>query len=96
MRGETIIGAIDFSQTPDADGGDSSEEKIEALAEIICRGGDEAAAALFVIMGTVENSTHPKALANTGKHFAFTCCGESNLFGMVDAQIAVVEGKLLA
>jgi hypothetical protein len=46
-------------------------------------------------MGTLENSTHPKLLANTAKHFAFTRCGELNLFGMVDAQIAVVEGELL-
>ena len=92
---EPIIGEIDFLQTPDAVEDDSSDEKIKALAEIICRAGDESAAALFVLMGTVENARHPKALANTGKHFAFTCCGESNLFGMVDAQIAVVEGKLL-
>jgi len=71
-----------------------SEEKIEALAEIICRANDESAAALFVLMGTLENSTHPKLLANTAKHFAFTRCGESNLYGMVDAHIAVVEGEL--
>ena len=37
-----------------------------------------------------------KEVANTVKHFAFTRCGEFNLFGMVDAQIAVVEGELLA
>lgn len=30
------------------------------------------------------------------KHFAFTRCGEFNVYGMVDAQIAVVEGELLA
>ena len=94
-EGETIIGAIDFSQTPDADEDDSGEEKIEALSEIICRAGDEPAAALLVLMGTLENSSHPKVLANTAKHFAFTRCGESNLYGMVDAQIAVLEGKLL-
>ena len=91
--GETIIDTTDFSQTLETD--DDSEEKIEALAEIICRAGDEAAAALFVLMGTLENSTHPKLLANTAKHHAFTRSGELNLFGMVDAQIAVVEGKLL-
>ena len=70
--------------------------KIEALAEIICRAGDEPTAALFVLMGTLEDSTHPKELANTAKHFAFSRCAESNLYGMVDAQIAVVEGELLA
>ena len=95
-QGETIIGAIDFSQTPNADEDDSSEEKIQALAEIICRAGDESAAALLVLMGTLEDSKHPKVLANTAKHFAFTRCGESNLYGMVDAQLAVVEGELLA
>ena len=64
------------------------------LCEIICQAGDEPAAALFVPMGTLENSKHPKLLANSAKHFAFTRCGESNLFGMVDAQLAVVEGAL--
>ena len=95
-EGETIIGAIDFSQTPDADEDDPGGEKIEALSEIICRAGDESAAALLVLMGTLENSPHPKVLANTAKHFAFTHCGESNLYGMVDAQIAAVEDELLA
>lgn len=93
---EKIIDTIDFSQTPEADDGESSEEKIEALAEIICRAGDESAAALLVLMATLENSTQPKVLANTAKHHAFTRCGELNLFGMVDAQVAVVEGELFA
>jgi hypothetical protein len=86
--GESIVDKLDCLQT--------SEEKIEALAEIICRANDEAAAALLVLMGTLENSMHPKALANTAKHFAFTRCGDANLFGMVDAQIATIEGELLA
>ena len=94
--GETIIDTIDFSQTPETDEDDSIEEKISALAEIICCAGDEPAAALFVLMGTLEHSTQPKLLANTAKHFAFTCCGESNVYGMVDTQIAVVENELLA
>jgi len=75
---------------------DSSEDKIEALASLICRAGNEPAAALLVLMATLENATHPKALANTAKHFAFTRCGELNLDGMVDAQIAVFESGLLA
>jgi hypothetical protein len=75
---------------------DSSRRKIEALAEIICGAGDQSAAALFVLMGTLQDSTEPEAIANTVKHFAFTRCGELNVFGMVDAQIAVVEGELLA
>ena len=94
--GETIIDTIDFSQPPDTNEDHSIEEKISALAEIICCAGDEPAAALFVLMGTLEHSTQPKLLANTAKHFAFTCCGESDLYGMVDAQIAVVEDELLA
>jgi hypothetical protein len=47
-------------------------------------------------MGTVEHSTQPKLLANTAKHFAFKRCGESNLYGIVDAQLSLVEGELLA
>jgi hypothetical protein len=92
--GENIIGGIDFLQAPEED--ELNEEKIETLSEIICRAGDESAAALLVLMGTVENSTHPKLLANTAKHFAFTRCGEATLYGMVDAQIATIEGELLA
>ena len=74
----------------------SSEEKIEALTDLICRAGDEPSAALLVLLSTLENSTHPKALANTAKHLAFTRCGELNLYGMVDAQIAVLEDKLMS
>ncbi len=75
---------------------DDSREKIEALAELICGASNESAAALFVLMGTMQNSNEPEALANTVKHFAFTRCGELNVFGMVDAQIAVVKGELLS
>ena len=77
---------------------DSSEEKIAALAEIICRGGDEPAtksAALLVLLAALEQATHPRALANTAKHIAFTRCGELNFCGIVDAQIAVLENELL-
>ena len=74
----------------------SDREKIEALAEIICGAGNNPAAALFVLMGTLQNSTEPEALAHTAKHFAFTRCGELNVYGIVDAQIAVVESELLA
>ena len=73
----------------------SSEEKIEALTELICRAGDEPSAALLVLLATLENSTHPKALANTAKHIAFTRCRQLNLYGMADAQIAVLETELL-
>ena len=93
--GEPIIDTIDFSLEPELNN-DPNEEKIETLSEMICRSSDASAAALFVLMGTLENSTHPKLLANTAKHFAFTRCGESNLYGIVDAQLGVVEGELLA
>ena len=94
--GETIIDTTELSLASESNEDDASEEKTEALAEIICRAGDEAAAALLVLMGTLENSRDPKVLANAAKHLAFTHCGESNLYGMVDAQITVVEGELLA
>ena len=74
----------------------SVEEKIEALAELICCADDRSAAALFVLMGTLENSVHAKALANTVKHFAFAHCADSNLYGIVDAQLSVVESELFA
>ena len=72
----------------------SADGKIEALAEIICRGADESPLALLVLMGLFENSEQPQALANTVKHFAFTRCGQLNLYGIVDAQIAVLEAEL--
>ena len=94
--GEALIDITDFSPATEINEDYSIEAKIEVLAEIICAAGDEPAAALFVLMGTLEHSLQSKLLANTAKHFAFTCCGESNLYGMVDAQIAVLEGELLA
>jgi hypothetical protein len=93
--GERIIDTTEFAIESETGEEGSYEEKVEALAEIICHAGD-AAAALFVLMGTLENSRDPKLLANTAKHFAFTRCSELNLYGIVDAQIAVVEGELLA
>ena len=89
--GEKVVETLDFSEIPKTDTG-----KIEALSEIICGAGDQSAAALFVLMGTMANSTDPKALANTAKHFAFTRCGELNVNGMVDAQISILETELLA
>ena len=77
----------------------SDEEKIETLTTLICRAGDEPAtksAALLVLMATLENSPHPKLLANNAKHFAFNRCGELNLHGMVDAEIKTVADELFA
>ena len=86
--GETLIDNLHVEPT--------NEEKIEALAEIICRAGDEASAALLVLMATLEHAPHPQALANAAKQFAFTRCVQSNLYGIVDAQIAALESELLA
>jgi hypothetical protein len=94
--GESVVETIDFAETPVAEA-DLSKDKIEMLAEMICRAGDDEgmkAAALLVLMATLENARHPKALANLAKHVAFIHCGELNLNGMVDAQIAVLEGEL--
>ncbi|HJP90509.1 MAG TPA: hypothetical protein VJ875_01045 [Pyrinomonadaceae bacterium] len=93
--GENIVDTFESLRTLDADEDQSAVTKIEALAEIICRAGDEPTAALFVLMGILEHSTYPKDIANLAKHFAFSCCAELNLYGMVDAQIAVLETKLL-
>lgn len=92
--GETLVDEAGFLKISTTD-----EEKIAALAEIICRPSDEAgtkSAALLVLMSTLENASHPKALANLAKHLAFRRCGELNLNGMVEAQITVFESDLLA
>ena len=91
---ETVVETIE-SELPEATGGDgSNRERIEALAEMICNGGEESSASLFVLMSALQNSTEPKALAHVVKHFAFTRCGELNAFGMVDAQVAEFERGL--
>ena len=92
--GEAIINELGFLLVPTGNE-DSVEEKIEALTEMICRAGDESAAALLVLMSMLEDAPHPKALANAVKHGAFTHCGRLNLYGMVDAQIALLERELL-
>jgi hypothetical protein len=97
--GETLFDTVDFSQEPDTNRYDSSHKKVEALVEMICRAGDEPetkAAAMLVLMATLENSRHPKALANSAKHLALTRCSELNLYGLVEAQVATVEQELLA
>jgi hypothetical protein len=93
--GESIVETMESSERPEPDENILSRGNIEALTEIICGAGAEAAAALLVLMGTLQNSTEPKALAHMVKHLAFTRCGELNVYDMVDAQIAVLEGELL-
>lgn len=88
---------IDNLQSFEANDDDASEEKIAVLAEMICRAGDEPAtksAALLVLMAALEDADHPKALANTVKHLAFTHCGELNFCDIVDAQIPILESEL--
>jgi len=95
--GETVVD-IDFSQTPKNED-ELDGEKVEALTRLICRAGDEPgtkSTALFVLMALLENATRPKALANTVKHLAFNHCSELNLYGMVDAQIPVIEAELFS
>ena len=93
--GENIVDTFESLRTLETNVDDSTEDKIKVLAEIICRAGDEPAAALLVLMGTLEGSIDPETSAKTAKHIAFTRCVELNLYGMVDAQIAMVEGELL-
>jgi hypothetical protein len=77
------------------------EEKVEILAEIICRSGsgeDRAtrSAALLVLIAAIESSPFPKELAAVAKQLAFTRCSEMNVCGMIESQIAVFETELLA
>ncbi|HEX7331394.1 MAG TPA: hypothetical protein VF290_07835 [Pyrinomonadaceae bacterium] len=57
--GETVVGAIDFSQTPDPED-DVSEEKIEALAEMICQAGDESAGRCSCLWERLKTPPIPK------------------------------------
>ena len=89
-------GTIDLSEIPLDSEADATEDKIKGLTEIICNAGEEPTAALLVLMSTLENATPPTALANIAKRLAFIRCVELNAYGMVDAQIAVLEGQLFA
>lgn len=94
--GETVVD-IDFSRTPENED-ELDGKKLQALTRLLCRAGDEPetkSTALFVLMATLENATHPKALANTVKHLAFNRCSELNLHGLVDAPVSVLEAELL-
>ena len=94
--GDNIVDTFESLRTPDADKEDTTARKIETLAEIICRSGDEPTAALFILMEALESSTHPEVFASRAKHVAFSRCGELHVYEMVDAQIAAVEDELLA
>ena len=94
--GEDIVETFESLRTPVPIEDESSLRKVEALAEIISRSGDEPTASLFILMETLENSTDARVLASRAKHVAFSRCGELHVYEMVDAQIAVVEDELLA
>jgi hypothetical protein len=99
--GKKIVDTFESSpiregQVREIDEDNVPEDKIEALAELICRAADESPIALLVLMRMFENSVQPQALANTVKYLAFTRCGELNVNGMVDAQIAALEAELFA
>jgi hypothetical protein len=91
--GENIV---DNMAAADVSENDSTEQKLEALAEMICQGDDHdtRAAALLVLLAALENADDPKSFAKTAKHFAFTRCGEMNVYGVVDVQVAMLEREL--
>jgi len=94
--GEDIGETVESLRTPVSIEDESSLRKVEALAEIISRSGDQPTASLFILMETLENSTDPKVLASRAKHVAFSRCGELHVYEMIDAQLAEIEGELLA
>ena len=93
--GENIVDTFESLRAPVPDEHDSTLGKVEAVAEIICRAGDEPTAALFILMETLESSMQAKVLASRAKHVAFSHCGELHVYEMIDAQIAEVERQFL-
>ena len=97
--GEAISDTLAIDAALETNSGDSDDKKIAALVEIICRVGNEPdikSAALFVLTATIENSAHPKALADAAKYVAFIRCAEMNPYKMVDAQVEMIERELFA
>ena len=97
--GEDLVEVLESSLISKMNEDNSGEQTIEALTELICRAGDDPetkSAALLVLMATIEEALHPKALANAAKHLAFTRCGEMNVYGMVDTQVAALKDDLMA
>jgi hypothetical protein len=94
--GEAIVDALDFEEPPE---NNKDDERIAALTEMICRAGDEPdikSAALFVLIATIQNSAHPKALADVAKYGAFIRCAEMNPYKLVDAQVEMMSRELFA
>ena len=97
--GEPVVDDRGFEGIPEANHDDSNEEKIAALTEMICRAGDEPktkSAALLVLMATLENSSHPKVLADVAKHCAYIRCADVNLRSIDDDEVEMLERRLFA
>ena len=88
---ENIVETFESLRTPDAIEDESTLRKVEALAEIISRCGDQPTASLFMLMETLESAMQPKVLASRAKHVAFSRCAELHVYEMVDAQIAELK-----
>lgn len=82
---ENIVDTFESLGPPLPNEEDSTLRRIEALAEMICRGGDEPTAALFMLMETLESSSQEKVLTSRAKHVAFSRCGELHVYEMIDA-----------
>jgi hypothetical protein len=93
--GEDIGDTFESLRAPVPNAANFTLGKVEAVAEIICRAGNEPAAALFTLMETLESSRDPKVGANRAKHVAFSHCGELHVYDMIVAQIAEVERQFL-
>ena len=96
----SVTNDTSINTTPaDGDADDAaSRQMLEILVELICGGGDDPrtrSAALLVLMGTIQHTDDPSALAHAAKHLAFIQCGEFNAFGIVDAQISTLKHELL-
>lgn len=91
--GESIV---DNLAAQDALENDSPERKAAALAEMIWRDDDPCtrAVALLVLTSVLESADDPKSVARATKHYAFTRCGELNVYGMVDVHIEMLEREL--
>ena len=86
-------------ETPHATQDELPRNKIEVLVDLICRPGDEPdtkAAALLVLMSTLERSMEPVGLLNRAKHLVFAHYDDLTVDDMIDAQIATVEAELFA
>jgi hypothetical protein len=92
--GESVTDNIATTNTPQDH---LTKQRVDTLAEMICRAHDPGirAAALLLLMSALENVEDPKSLANNVMHYAFTRCGELNVYGIVDAQIAALKRELL-